>query len=1051
MFGNTRRRSIHTKNILIRSRSLTFSIIAHLACIDKNICPTNSIIGMDDPEIDNGEVDNTVGKNLSLATVEKSTDRRFELLDSVIESLEKNENAVLDNFQDEICNFTKDKNPSIRAQVIRFITLSVKREKDTIVALLPPLNSLLSDECSNVLCRTLISLCYTLPVFAEGNAQMPIRETLVEIYETVVRLLEDENDGIRTQAVRVVEEFILFKNESFSIFENAILTLTDFLKKATISNGNLVAGLTSLSRIAKTERDYVSTVISEFENLNASLPPTLSITQVKNVRKLIRIQLIDIMKSCPETREHEAIISTLLRDLGMGKAEVDRTMKLMAVEDKRKATDISMDDDRDPDEEVGRPVKRNRADQEREQIEELADELYDGLCEINDVVDLVILSLPGVPEKMQPSFSSTYTPITSAGSSKQKMSIARLLANQITQAGLGKRQDLLHSPKKRRKNSDDSEPTKRKFEPMEALKAMDKDLESSTGAGRNEFHLANVTKSLAPDVKFRMVKMAVDDMIKGLVHSNHNSTLHGMLTKIVAHFSGSFPALVADVIEHNPNPRNRIEMSLSWLYAEYEKYLDIRESPSDMQALENYNVCIGILLTVLKEKNADAMFEQLLFQAPILTEDTFGILMQFCVDGECPDSSEALISTLGKLAIQRPVNRMRLLELLLQLSTHWFRQIRIRALDQIVTIYERFQDNPDVIQHITIHIVKSLGYLIYEEPPQTLSDIASDWTEDLIERCLDLAVAVLPFDADVLLNLCDIFNRTPSMAVKRVISRAMEAPVRRIPQTNVTFLDLVKNMPEGCESLVTRILHIVTKNGIVEQELIDAIKHVMSTDRRDIRFMIPILQVLPKEEVVEALPELIQLQKKVVKDVFFRLLGVHSGSQSTEGDQHVAPLTATELLVELHLMEGASVKPAIEAIALCLAEKTVFTLEVFASAISRMLKFDQLPALFMRTVLQALITHPRITSEIIVTLKTLITREIWHTQKLWDGFVICCQKLKTRCVMVLLKLPKEPLDKILATAPDLKAYLVSYLESIEPTERLKIGEHFQNISMITAS
>ena len=31
---------------------------------------------------------------------------------------------------------------------------------------------------------------------------MPVRETLVEIYETAVRLLEDENDGIRTQAVR---------------------------------------------------------------------------------------------------------------------------------------------------------------------------------------------------------------------------------------------------------------------------------------------------------------------------------------------------------------------------------------------------------------------------------------------------------------------------------------------------------------------------------------------------------------------------------------------------------------------------------------------------------------------------------------------------------------------------------------------------------------------------------------------------------------------------------------------------------------------------------
>ena len=52
-----------------------------------------SNLRMDEPEVDG------VGKKLSLATVEKSTDKRFELLDSVIESLENNENAILDNFQ----------------------------------------------------------------------------------------------------------------------------------------------------------------------------------------------------------------------------------------------------------------------------------------------------------------------------------------------------------------------------------------------------------------------------------------------------------------------------------------------------------------------------------------------------------------------------------------------------------------------------------------------------------------------------------------------------------------------------------------------------------------------------------------------------------------------------------------------------------------------------------------------------------------------------------------------------------------------------------------
>jgi len=79
-------------------------------------------------------------------------------------------------------------------------------------------------------------------------------------------------------------------------------------------------------------------------------------------------------------------------------------------------------------------------------------------------------------------------------------------------------------------------------------------------------------------------------------------------------------------------------------------------------------------------------------------------------------------------------------------------------------------------------------------------------------------------------------------------------------------------------------------------------------------------------EVIEALPELIKLHRAVVKDVFYRLLGVQRGDISG-GVQVVAPLTAVELLIELHKMDGGSVKNSIDAIALCLAEKQVFTLE----------------------------------------------------------------------------------------------------------------------------
>ena len=92
------------------------------------------------------------------------------------------------------------------------------------------------------------------------------------------------------------------------------------------------------------------------------------------------------------------------------------------------------------------------------------------------------------------------------------------------------------------------------------------------------------------------------------------------------------------------------------------------------------------------------------------------------------------------------------------------------------------------------------------------------------------------------------------------------------------------------------------------------------------------------------MPELITLPKGQVKDVFYRLLGniyliwtcfliensgVQKGHQVASSGQtgHVAPLTAVELLLILHKMEGTSVKPSIEAISLCLAEKQVFTFE----------------------------------------------------------------------------------------------------------------------------
>ena len=60
---------------------------------------------------------------------------------------------------------------------------------------------------------------------------------------------------------------------------------------------------------------------------------------------------------------------------------------------------------------------------------------------------------------------------------------------------------------------------------------------------------------------------------------------------------------------------------------------------------------------------------------------------------------------------------------------------------------------------------------------------------------------------------------------------------------------------------------------------------------------------------------------------------------------------------------------------------------------------------------------------------------------------MCCQKLKARCVGVLLQLPEEPLARLIHAAPDTRAYLAAHLDSIDTAKRSKLENYFTQIVM----
>ena len=81
---------------------------------------------------------------------------------------------------------------------------------------------------------------------------------------------------------------------------------------------------------------------------------------------------------------------------------------------------------------------------------------------------------------------------------------------------------------------------------------------------------------------------------------------------------------------------------------------------------------------------------------------------------------------------------------------------------------------------------------------------------------------------------------------------------------------------EGSETLVMKIVNILADKSKPIPELVDRIKILYEERVDDVRFLIPVLNGLKKNEIIQTLPKLIQLQQHVVKDWIIRLLNTVS-------------------------------------------------------------------------------------------------------------------------------------------------------------------------------
>uniref|UniRef100_A0A3P8RYG9 Symplekin scaffold protein n=1 Tax=Amphiprion percula TaxID=161767 RepID=A0A3P8RYG9_AMPPE len=1048
------------------------------------------------------------------------TDEKLAVLKQVQELIINKDPSLLDNFLDEMIAFQTDKSIEVRKFVIGFIEEACKRDNELLLRLIANLNMLLKDESVNVVKKAILTLTQlykvTLQWLVRSKAVSEMQEAcwdlVTQMKGDVLASLDSENDGVRTHAIKFTESLIISlsprtsesdvpkrqegdisldkvpKDHSYIRYDvlceegkTALEKLLKFMVHPAISSINLTTALGSLATIARQRPMFMSEVVQAYETLHANLPPTLAKSQVSSVRKNLKLHLVAVLKH-PCSLEFQGQIGTLLLDLGMPQSEITRSTPAPREQRKRprheqytegkkvKMEPALIEDDEDKEEPAPISAPKPAAVPVTQSAIDLTAEFLRPLLSPENVANLVLISMVYLPDVMPASFQATYTPVESAGTDAQIKHLARLMATQMTAAGIGPGLEQCKAREddfgKDEENEDDSnakdflikrkvpgvlvgqaisvvggytEKTSTSEAPATVKRLPEPILPSAqtkmTGAsGRKKvFRLSDVVQPLSDTQIEKLTSKAVKRILhseKAIAQSGMSHVRVKLLSRLVTQFEGM---MKEDVLEYILDDiRTRSDLAFSLLYQEYNTYLS--QLPSGL--LDSYDHCLYTLLSGLQEKpeQRDGLFTKLVLEAPIITESALEVIRRYCED----ESRVYLgMTTLKELIVKRPSRQFQYLHVLLDLSSHEKEKVRTTALAFLKRMYEKDQLR-DYIEKFALNYMQ---LLVHPNPPSLLfgadkdTEVAAPWTEETVRQCLFLYLSLLPLNHRLVHELASVY--TEAIAdIKRSVLRAIEQPIRGMGMNSPELLLLVENCPKGAETLVTRCLHILTDKVPPSPELVERVRDLYHKRVPDVRFLIPVINGLEKNEVIQALPKLIKLNPIVVKEVFNRLLG----TQHSEGSSSVSPLTPGDLLIALHNIDSTKcdMKSIIKATNLCFGEKNVYTSEVLAVVMQQLMEQSPLPMLLMRTVIQSLTMYPRLGGFVMNILSRLIVKQVWKYPKVWEGFVKCCQRTKPQSYSVLLQLPPAQLTSVFERCPEMREPLLLHVHSFTPHQQAHI-------------
>jgi len=264
-------------------------------------------------------------------------------------------------------------------------------------------------------------------------------------------------------------------------------------------------------------------------------------------------------------------------------------------------------------------------------------------------------------------------------------------------------------------------------------------------------------------------------------------------------------------------------------------------------------------------------------------------------------------------------------------------------------------------------------------------------------------------------------------ALRLVTALTDQPPVAAAPMAPRERLATDEERDEWDQELARR--EEESKRRELPQPLIQAVIE-LHTSSRDARFLACVLPILEKDDALEALPRVVEMEKEeIVATAFERTLGAAA-----------PPLTPAGLMVALHYVElsqlsdeKTKLKRVIVATGLCFEKRLrhFYTKEVLAAVIQQMLDLPKdLPKLFMRTVIKSMSNYPDLKSFAMRVLAALIAKQVWKDSDQWKGFIMCCAEAGAAAGPVLMQLPRPQLEEVLTIKESLRNTLTSHAKTL---------------------